>query len=231
MMKKLISFIILFFSSISVYANVIINGTRIIYNEGTESINVQLTNNGNLASLIQSWIDNGDIDSTPENAISPFYLYPPIVKIAGKQGQLLKIKISNEQLPNNTEQVYYLNVLDIPENAEAMNGKSHLQLVMKTRIKIFYRPKALTDDPALVNEKINYQLIGNKILVKNNSQYHFTIASISTEGTPRITLTEAEMIPPLSSRELPLINKLKNNSVVVIYVDDFGVYKSQNIKL
>ncbi|WP_328257591.1 hypothetical protein [Proteus terrae] len=39
------------------------------------------------------------------------------------------------------------------------------------------------------------------------------------------------MIPPLSSRELPLINKLKNNSVVVVYVDDFGVYKSQNIKL
>lgn len=82
-----------------------------------------------------------------------------------------------------------------------------------------------------MNEKITYQLNGNKVLVKNNSQYHFTIASISTEEMPRITLADSEMIPPLSSRELPLINKLKNNSVVVVYVDDFGVYKSQNIKL
>ncbi|WP_100160252.1 fimbrial biogenesis chaperone [Proteus columbae] len=230
-MKKLIVFLMALILPTSVFSNIIINGTRVIYYEGTDSVNLQLTNNGDLASLVQSWIDDGDINSTPEDANSPFYLYPPIVKIAGRQGQTLRIKNSDEKLSGNVEQVYYLNILDIPENAEALKGKSYLQLAMKTRIKVFYRPKDLTDKPELVNEKITYQLNGDKVLVKNNSQYHFTIASISTQGTPRITLVDSEMIPPLSSRELPLINKLKSNSVVVIYVDDFGVYKSQNIKL
>ncbi|WIV86899.1 fimbrial biogenesis chaperone [Proteus appendicitidis] len=230
-MKKLIVFLMALILPTSVFANIIINGTRVIYYEGTDSVNLQLTNNGDLASLVQSWIDDGDINSTPEDANSPFYLYPPIVKIAGRQGQTLRIKNSNEKSSGNVEQVYYLNILDIPENAEALKGKSYLQLAMKTRIKVFYRPKDLTDKPELVNEKITYQLNGDKVLVKNNSQYHFTIASISTQETPRITLVDSEMIPPLSSRELPLINKLKSNSAVVIYVDDFGVYKSQNIKL
>ncbi|WYW97474.1 molecular chaperone [Proteus vulgaris] len=230
-MKKLIIFFIALILPMSVFANVIINGTRVIYYEGVDSVNLQLTNNGDLASLIQSWIDDGDVDSTPEDANSPFYLYPPIVKIAGRQGQTLRIKNSNEGLKDNVEQVYFLNILDIPENAEALKGKSYLQLAMKTRIKVFYRPKGLMDDPARINEKITYQLNGNKVIVKNNSQYHFTIASISTEETPRITLVDSEMISPLSSRELPLINKLTSHSVVVIYVDDFGVYKSQNIKL
>lgn len=230
-MKKLIFLLIISILPSTVLANIIINGTRVIYYEGTDSVNLQLTNNGDLASLVQSWIDDGDVDSTPENANSPFYLYPPIVKIAGRQGQTLRIKNSDEKQISNIEKVYYLNILDIPENAEALKGKSYLQLAMKTRIKVFYRPKGLTDNPEFINEKITYQLNGNKVIVKNNSQYHFTIASISTQETPRLTLADSEMIPPLSSRELPLINKLKNNSVVVIYVDDFGVYKSQNIKL
>ena len=185
-MKKLIVFLMALMLPTSVFANIIINGTRVIYYEGTDSVNLQLTNNGDLASLVQSWIDDGDINSTPEDANSPFYLYPPIVKIAGRQGQTLRIKNSNEKLSGNVEQVYYLNILDIPENAEALKGKSYLQLAMKTRIKVFYRPKDLTDKPELVNEKITYQLNGDKVLVKNNSQYHFTIASISTQETPRV---------------------------------------------
>lgn len=230
-MKKLIFLLIILILPSTVLANIIINGTRVIYHEGTDSVNIQLTNNGDLASLVQSWIDDGDINSTPEDANSPFYLYPPIVKIAGRQGQTLKIKNTDKTSSGNIEQVYYLNILDIPENAEALKGKSYLQLAMKTRIKIFYRPEGLTDNPERINEKVTYQLNGNKVLVKNNSQYHFTIVSISTQETPRLTLTDSEMIPPQSSRELPLINRLISNSVVVIYVDDFGVYKSQNIKL
>lgn len=230
-MKKLILLLIILILPSAVLANIIINGTRVLYYEGVDSVNIELTNNGNLASLVQSWIDDGNINSTPEDANSPFYLYPPIVKIAGRKGQTLRIKNSDKIPSENLEKVYYLNVLDIPENVEALKGKSYLQLAMKTRIKVFYRPKGLTDNPETVNEKITYQLNGNKVLVKNNSQYHFTIASISTQETPRITLVDSEMIPPLSSRELPLINALKSNSVVVIYVDDFGVYKSQNIKL
>lgn len=229
--KKRIILLISFLLPMSLSANVVINGTRVIYNEGVESVNVQLANNGNLASLTQNWIDDGDIDSTPESAHSPFYVYPPIVKILAGQGQTLKIKKADENIKNNIESVYYLNILDIPENLEALQGKTYLQLVMKSRIKIFYRPKSLIGQPETIYEKINYLRNGDNITVKNNSQYHFTIASISSDNVPKTILAESEMISPLSSRELPLINKLIDNKILVTYVDDFGVFKTQHIEL
>lgn len=95
-------------------ANIVINGTRLIYHEENDSITVQLNNNSQTSSLAQSWTDDGDINATPENSSSPFYVYPPIVKIDGMQGQQLKIKKNNEKLPDDRESVFYLSVLDIP---------------------------------------------------------------------------------------------------------------------
>lgn len=230
-MKKLILSLIFLILPITSFANIVINGTRVIYKEGMDSVNVQLTNKGNLASLTQNWIDDGDINSTPEDAKSPFYLYPPIVKVASGQGQTLRIKKSDQKLKDNIEQVYYLNVLDIPEHRADLEGKSYLQLAMRIRIKIFYRPKGLTESPELTPKKITYQLKGDKILVKNDSPYFFTIAAITTNSKPNIALADSEMIPPLSTRELPLLTKLKGPAAKVTYVDDFGVYQSQNINL
>lgn len=90
-MKTLVLLLTILFSS-STLSNVIITGTRIIYPADADSITVQLTNNSKTSSLVQSWIDNGDENSTPENSEAPFYLSPPIVKIEGLQGQQLKIK-------------------------------------------------------------------------------------------------------------------------------------------
>ena len=91
-MKIKLLFLLLLLFSKETFSNVIITGTRIIYPEAAQSMSVQLTNNSNTPSLVQSWIDDGNINSTPENSDAPFYLYPPIIKIEGLQGQQLKIK-------------------------------------------------------------------------------------------------------------------------------------------
>ncbi|WP_286146118.1 fimbrial biogenesis chaperone [Shigella sp. FC1967] len=136
-MKKInIFFLIILILPSTVLANIIINGTRVIYHEGTDSVNIQLTNNGDLASLVQSWIDDGDINSTPEDANSPFlFISTDCKKLqVGKVKTLKNKKILIKTSSGNIEQVYYLNILDIPENAEVLKGKSYLQLAMKTRI-------------------------------------------------------------------------------------------------
>ncbi|EEB46609.1 gram-negative pili assembly chaperone domain protein [Providencia alcalifaciens DSM 30120] len=99
-MKIKLLFLLLLLFSKETFSNVIITGTRIIYPEDAQSMSVQLTNNSKTPSLVQSWIDNGNINSTPENSDAPFYLYPPIIKIEGLQGQQLKIKkqIENFQI-------------------------------------------------------------------------------------------------------------------------------------
>ncbi|WP_247601765.1 fimbrial biogenesis chaperone, partial [Providencia rettgeri] len=175
-MKILVLLLTILFSSATL-SNVIITGTRIIYPADADSIAVQLTNNSKTSSLVQSWIDNGDENSTPENSEAPFYLSPPIVKIEGLQGQQLKIKKIPGKLPENVESVFFLNVLDIPKTPESAKGKNAIQLATRSRIKIFYRPIGLTESPDEVINNASYQIKNNKILVKNNSQYHLTIAA------------------------------------------------------
>lgn len=230
-MKKQLLFLTCLLFSLDTFANVIINGTRFIYLEGMDSIPIQLTNEGNSAALVQAWVDNGNLDSTPESSDSNFYLSPPVVRIEGKQGQQLKLKKLEQKLPDNIESVFYLNVLDIPKTPDYAKGKNYIQLATRSRIKVFYRPKGLTVAADEAYKEIIFQLNNNHILVKNNSPYHFTIASISSEDNLNKSLIAADMIPPLSSKELPLKGGLTSHNLVIKYVDDYGAYKSEHVKL
>lgn len=50
-------------------------------------------------------------------------------------------------LPKDRESVFYLNIFDIPTKLENKQDKNVLQLAIKSRIKLFYRPKELTTSP------------------------------------------------------------------------------------
>lgn len=229
-MQRILIVITLLFPQL-LFANVIITGTRIIYPSDAESMAVQLSNNSKTSSLVQSWIDSGDENSTPENSDAPFYLSPPIVKIEGLQGQQLKIKKMDIKLPDNVESVFYLNVLDIPKTPDSAKGKNIIQLATRSRIKLFYRPVELTESPDDIIKKINYQLNNNNVLIKNNSQYHFTVAALTTMEDKKNSLIDSDMIAPMSSKEFVLKKPLKNQELILVYVDDYGVFKSHNIKL
>ncbi|BBV03875.1 gram-negative pili assembly chaperone domain protein [Providencia rettgeri DSM 1131] len=229
-MKTLVLLLTILFSS-STFSNVIITGTRIIYPADADSITVQLTNNSKTSSLVQSWIDNGDENSTPENSEAPFYLSPPIVKIEGLQGQQLKIKKIPGKLSDNVESVFFLNVLDIPKTPESAKGKNAIQLATRSRIKIFYRPIGLTESSDEVINHASYQIKNNNILVKNNSQYHLTIAAITPLDDKNNSLIDSAMIAPMSEKELPIKGTMKSHDLILMYVDDYGVFKSKNIKL
>ncbi|CAB5662464.1 molecular chaperone [Providencia hangzhouensis] len=229
-MKTLVLLLTILFSS-STFSNVIITGTRIIYPADADSITVQLTNNSKTSSLVQSWIDNGDENSTPENSEAPFYLSPPIVKIEGLQGQQLKIKKTPGKLSDNVESVFFLNVLDIPKTPESAKGKNVIQLATRSRIKIFYRPIGLTESSDEVINHASYQIKNNNILVKNNSQYHLTIAAITPSDDKNNSLIDSAMIAPMSEKELPIKGTMKSHDLILMYVDDYGVFKSKNIKL
>ncbi|MGL4675162.1 MAG: fimbria/pilus periplasmic chaperone, partial [Wohlfahrtiimonas sp.] len=101
----------LIFSVNSAFANIVVNGTRVIYPASNKETIVQLINNGNDPALVQSWIDDGDINSTPETANVPFLLSPPVIKVSGNAGQQLRIKKLPSSLPTDRESIFYLNVL------------------------------------------------------------------------------------------------------------------------
>jgi P pilus assembly chaperone PapD len=133
------------FSS-SVFSSVIINGTRIIYPGKQREVTVQLSNNGASPALIQSWIDEGDAKTTPENSKAPFIISPPISRVEPTTGQALRVSLTTASLPQDKESLFWLNVLEIPPAPTGANNsapENYLQVAFRSRVKLLYRPTGL----------------------------------------------------------------------------------------
>ncbi|QCT19730.1 molecular chaperone [Jejubacter calystegiae] len=227
-MKKIVYLFALLLATGSSWANIVINGTRVIYPEKSKEVIVQLVNNGDDPSLVQSWIDDGDINSTPETARVPFLLSPPVVKVSGHNGQQLRIKKLPALLPGDRESVFYLNVLDIPPVPENLKNQNTVQLAIKSRIKLFYRPLSLRGslDDALT--KMEIQAESREIRLVNNSPFHITVANIAISGK-ELLLNDAVMVNPFSQASASAKRPIaKGQTIQVKYVDDLGAYKSKS---
>lgn len=115
-MNKLFLFFLFITGLFSLYshASVVIMGTRVIYPEGQRSINVRLSNDELSPSLVQSWMDTGDVSASPDSVNVPFIITPPVFRIEPHTGQTLRIIYTGEKLPHDRESLFWLNVLDIP---------------------------------------------------------------------------------------------------------------------
>lgn len=178
MMKTSILFLAAAFITVNASASVVINETRVIYPASAKFVSVQLVNDSDKTHLVQSWIDEGDASAAPEKIRAPFSLLPPVVKMSGHAGQALKIVAMNTQAqPKDRESVFWLNVLDVPPIPEG-SGESYLQVAIRNRIKLFYRPDSLGDLDSSIAEKISVSRSNGHACLKNGSPYYMTIAQV-----------------------------------------------------
>ncbi|EFT6398233.1 fimbria/pilus periplasmic chaperone, partial [Salmonella enterica] len=140
-------------------------GTRVVYPEQKKSINVQLHNGENSPSLVQVWLDTGDASASPDSVRVPFVITPPVSRVEPGTGQTLRIMYTGEPLPRDRESIFYLNVLDIPprpefgeKKADVGNG-NYLQLAVRSRIKLFFRPDTLNQSVTDAARQVTWSLI------------------------------------------------------------------------
>lgn len=131
-------------------ASVVITGTRIIYPAQAREVSVQIKNVGKVPALVQVWLDRGDDRAQPGSpeAQAPFVLTPPIARLEPSRGQTIRLLYSGaEILPADRESLFYFNLLDIPpkpnSDAEDAQQRNMLQLAVRSRLKLFYRPEVL----------------------------------------------------------------------------------------
>ncbi|MCT8342844.1 molecular chaperone [Photorhabdus kleinii] len=231
-MKKLFLTILLGITTLSAHANIVINTTRVIYPASNKEVSVQLLNAGDQPSLVQSWIDDGDPNSTPETAKVPFLLTPPVVKIDGNNGQQLRIKYISSNLPTDRESLFYLNVLDIPPIAENIGDKNVMQIAIRTRIKFFYRPDKLSILPKQIQQHIGLKHEGSQLKLENSSPYFMNIVGLKSSDTQPNLLNEGTIIKPFSSHSFSTNEKVKvGDKLTLAIVDDFGAINKLTLPL
>lgn len=207
------------------HASVVLERTRLILSADKSIISLQVFNRSEQPTLIQSWVDEGNIASTPETTTAPFIVIPPMAKITANGGLQLKIQQLENQLPKDRESVFYLNVLDIAPKPENKENRSTLQLALQTRIKLFYRPAQLKLTTEDVFKKIGITHNGEYLEISNPTAYYFTISKIYFDDKEEL-LTNAIMVAPFAKQHIQYQKQADMNQVItVIYIDDDGNYQ------
>jgi chaperone protein EcpD len=215
-------------------ASVIITGTRVVYPLNAKDISVRLNNNGTFPSLVQAWIDDGDVSASPENISVPFILSPPMFRINPARAQTLRLVYTGEgKAPRDRETLYWLNVLEIPPKPDASAGENTLQFAVRSRIKLFLRPSELTGDPALAPAQVTWRLVRDgkslKLLASNPTPFHVSLAEVTLE-TPGGTLGKplSGMVNPLGEQSFVFEDAYQEGqvarSVKFKYVNDYGAF-------
>lgn len=124
------------------HASVVISGTRVVFPSNEREVTIKLTNDGKTPALVQTWIDAGDQNASPETINVPFTLTPSMFRMEPNKGQTLRMIYTNEPLPTDKESLFWLNVLEIPPKANDGADRNELQIALRTRIKIMFRRKA-----------------------------------------------------------------------------------------
>ncbi|MFJ2709437.1 molecular chaperone [Pseudomonas sp. NPDC087346] len=202
-------------------ASISLSATRIIFDGAHPEANITVRN-GNQNVLIQSWIDA----ETPSETTLPFAVTPPLTRIFAKQQQLLRILYEGQGMPADKESVVWLNVQEIPQAAAQANT---LQLAVRQRIKVFFRPAGLTGDPLQAPAQLQWQLSredGKALLnVSNPSRYHVSMADVMLKSSTKTeTLTEGVMIAPGQAKSfpLPVLASDKAPTLSFISINDYG---------
>ncbi|EML9690232.1 MULTISPECIES: fimbrial biogenesis chaperone [Klebsiella] len=212
--------------SLQVQAGVIINGTRVIYPGDDSEITVQVTNNGKRPVLVQSWLDTGDSQATPDTITTPFVLTPPINRLdAGKAQSLRVAAISTTSLPKDRESLFWLNVLEIPGRPGTdFKAENYLQLAVRSRIKFFWRPASLREGVTSAPKSLGWSASAQGLKVTNPTPYYISLATVTIGGKT----TEVDMVDPFSSRIFPDIRSERGNTIKAEWIDDYGAIRSQS---
>ena len=209
--KALLTLLLLLYIT-SVNAGVNIGGTRVIYDGGKKEAALSVSNPDNVPYLIQSWLDNPDKGAGKV----PFIITPPLYRLDRGQENVMRI-VRAGNLPDNKESMYWLNIKAIPAAEKKANS---LQIAIKTRIKLIYRPVGLRDKGAenFANDLV-WRIAGEQILVSNPSHYYMNFNQITVAGK---NVPEPTYVAPGASAAFALPAGVNTGPVTFKLINDYG---------
>jgi len=194
------------------YAGVIIGGTRVIFDGGKKEASISINNADSEPYLIQSWVDMPEGNANK----APFIVTPPLYRLDGGQQNIERILLSGS-LPQDKENLFWLNIKSIPSASKQENS---LQIAVKTRIKLIYRPSGLKGTtPEEQANKLTWSRSGNKLKVTNPTQYVINFNEISV-GDKK--LDEVSWVAPGATAVFSLPAGANGNHISFKVINDYG---------
>lgn len=207
-------------SALHASASVMLGGTRVILGEKDKQASIPLKNTGTSPYVVQTWIDAGEGKNK-----TPLLVTPPLSRLDPGAENILRIVRISGDLPGDRESVFWLNVKEIPEKSDQPNV---LQIAVRTRIKVFYRPAGLAGKPAEAYSQVKLAVVpgengkGAALRVSNPSAYNVTFTGFKINGSKE--QTKAGMVPPFGAVDFPLTSISSPQTIEASYttINDYG---------
>lgn len=217
--------------SSTVYAGIVISGTRFIYPSNDKSIAVKLNNPDGTPVLAQSWLEQPD-----EKVVNkvPFVITPPLTRIEPNSTQSLRIRYTGEPLPQDRESLFYLNILDIPAKPKDLGkDENYLQFTFRNRLKFFFRPTKLPYTVDKAYDKVLWSLSGSELKINNPTPYYITYAGLEFKQDEKsvYTTSDIDMVAPFENQTITLKESPKANQIQWYVINDYGGTQSGLAKL
>ena len=191
--KYFLTGFVLLFSGVS-SAGITLGGTRIVYQEKLKETSIMVKNDGDKDIMVQSWIEPATNVSEQD---VPFALTPALSRLGANKQQSLRIFYAGKGLPANKESVFWLNVQEIPQKSESDNT---LQIAIRQRIKIFYRPTGLIGSEEEAAKQLKWQLIRESgkawLVASNSSPFYISFGEVYLKQSGKRYTVQSEMIGP-----------------------------------
>lgn len=178
-------------------AGVALGATRVIYPAGQKQVQLAVTNNDEKSTfLIQSWVENADGAKDGR-----FVITPPLFAMQGKKENTLRIiDATNNQLPQDRESLFWMNVKAIPSMDKSKLSDNTLQLAIISRIKLYYRPAKLALSPDQAPEKLKFRRSAGSLTLINPTPYYLTVTELNA-GT---RVLDNALVPPMGEASVKL---------------------------
>ncbi|MBS1206123.1 MAG: fimbrial assembly protein [Proteobacteria bacterium] len=158
-------------------AGVEIGGTRVIFDGGSKQASISVSNPDDKPFLIQSWVnkkeDGDDNDET-------FITTPPLFRLEPHAQNSVRVVLNHNQLPQDKESVYWLNIKSIPSMNSSVNNE--LLIAVKSKMKLIYRPTGLSGDPATAWQKLIFSRKNGALVVSNPTPYSVSFYDVKVNG-------------------------------------------------
>ncbi|UMY63100.1 fimbrial biogenesis chaperone [Pseudomonas sp. LS.1a] len=208
------------------WAQLKIEGTRLIYQGSDKEASINVVNRSGLDTVMQSWVSSPD-----EGGDAPFAIVQPLTLIPPNGQQMLRVLYAGQGLPEDRESLFWLNILEIPRKPEQADT---LQFAIRQRLKLFYRPAGLPGSASKAVNGLEWRTRQpGRIEVSNPSAFHVSLVDLQLDSPGQShPLADYVLLRPGESLSLETPSPLPVQSRVAFSeLTDIGLQKRHHVAL
>lgn len=204
------------------FAGIIIESTRVVFPAKEREMSLQLANGNKYPVVVQTWVDDGNPDGTPDTAGEvPVIPLPGLFRLAPGEKKILRLLSTQIPQLKDRESLYWLNVVEIPPaSRNKTDNATEVNVSLRLQLKLFYRPTGLKVKPDDVAKLQRFSLVRvpgmTQVKVENPTPYY---ATYSAAQIGSIGLAPG-MLAPFSSKLVPVASSAAGRVNYALIGDD-----------